>query len=201
MVADREQSQGLSAVFGSQRVEAGRFHFDGHDAVLGQFIIVDFVIVEAVDRDDVADPRRDALFDRLFVGLAQEGEISQWRVVDGAAEDVADDRRVRRGSLGDDDVAEPDIFAHGPAGADADELLHAVIAHEFRRINGNGRDAHARALDGQADAFIGPRIAEDVADIRVADGIVQKSFSNVSGPQGIAGKQDAVGDSPSRAAI
>ena len=86
MVADREQSQGLSAVFGSQRIEAGRFHFDGHDAVLGQFIIVDFVIVEAVDRDDVADPRRDALFDRLFVGLAQEREISQWRVVDGAAE-------------------------------------------------------------------------------------------------------------------
>ena len=85
-----------------------------------------------------------------------------------------------------------DIRVHGAAGADAEELLAAEFMDELMHVDGDGRDAHARALDRYGNALVGAREAEDIADRRVLLRIVEEVFGNELSAQRVARQQDAL---------
>ena len=97
MIAYGEQSKGLNMGLSSQRIECGRFHFDSQNAVFAQLVAVDFIVIEAVDRDDIADCSAQVQLFRVRYGLGKQVEVCQRCIVDGAAEDIFDDGGIRAG--------------------------------------------------------------------------------------------------------
>ena len=83
---------------------------------------------------------------------------------------------------------------HAAAGADADELLHAVVVHQLIHIDGDRRHAHARALHGDWNALVRACIAEDVADGGVLLRPLQEILRDELRTQRIPRQQNALGD-------
>ena len=131
---------------------------------------------------------------RVGDGLREQVEVCNRSEVDATAEDVADDGRIRRGRLRDQHIAQMHVGMHAAAGADAEQLLAAVLVDELVDVDRDGRDAHASALHGDRDAFVRARVAEDIADMRVLLGAVEEVLSDVLGAQRVAWQQDAFGD-------
>ena len=194
MIADREECECLDVRLGCERVESSCFHLDGEDTVFAELVVVDLVVIEAVDRDDVADRRLEVELLRVGNCLREQVVVSNRAVVDGTVEDIADDGGVRAGRLGNQHIAQMDIRVHGAAGADAEELLAAEFMDELMHVDRDGRDAHARALDRYGNALVGAREAEDIADGGVLLRIVEEVLGDELGAQRVARQQDALSD-------
>ena len=78
------------------------------------------------------------------------------------------------------------------AGAHAHESLDAVILDELVDVDREARHAHARAHHRHALALVGPRIAEHVAHIVEALGLLEEGLGDELGPQGVPGQEDAL---------
>ena len=65
---------------------------------------------------------------------------------------------------------------------------------EFVDVDGDGRDAHARALDGDGDALVRACVAEDIADVCVFLCAVEEVFGDEFRAERVARQQDAFGD-------
>ena len=194
MVADREDAQCLYVRLSGQRVEGSRLHLDGEDAVAAQAVVIHIVVVEAVSGEDVADRHGLIQFAGLGNGRLQQMIVGQRCVVDDRAEDAPHDGGVRRRALGDEHVAQMHVLVHAAAGADADQFLAAELMDELVDVDGDGRNAHARALDGDGDAFVRARVAKDVAYARVELRVLQKVLSDEFCAQRIARQENALGD-------
>ncbi len=90
-------------------------------------------------------------------GAAEQREIRRRREV-VHAEDIAADRRVGRGRLGEHDVAQLHARVDRAAGADADQRLGVVGRDQFVDVDRQRRLAHAGRL--HADRLALPRAGE-----------------------------------------
>ena len=194
VVADREERERLHMRLGRERVERRRLHLDAEDAVFPELIVVDVLIIEAVDGDDIADRCLELQAARVGNGFFQQREIRDGAEVDRAAEDVADEARVRARGLRDEYIAQLHIRMHAAAGADAEELLAAIGVDELMHIDGDGRYAHARSLDRDRHTLVSAGVAEDIADVRVFFGVIEEMLRDEFRAQRIAWEQDALGN-------
>ena len=165
---------------GRERVERRRLHLDAEDAVFPELIVVDVLIIKAVDGDDIADRCPELQAARVGNRFFQQREIRDGAEVDRAAEDVADEARVRARGLRDEYIAQLHIRMHAAAGADADEFLAAIGVDELMHIDGDGRYAHARPLDRHRHTLVSAGVAEEIADVRVVFGAVEEMLRDYS---------------------
>lgn len=160
----------------SDGVESGGLHLDGEDAVLNQSVDDRFVLsVKNVGAEDVSHVRLNASGAPCVEGPSQQGEVGAWREVP-APEGVLVVVRICRRRLGQHDVADFDLGLHRAAGANADEVFYTVAGDQFRCVDGDGWDSHARPLHGDSFAAVSPREAQHSAHFIVARGSFEIVF-------------------------
>ena len=86
------------------------------------------------------------------------------------------------------------IGAHGPGGAHADDIFHAIEIEKLIGIDADGGHAHAGGHDGDPFAVIGAGIALHAPDIIDQPGVGQEIFRNEFGSQRVAGHQHRGGE-------
>ena len=101
---------------------------------------------------------------------------------------------VGAGALGGHHVPELQILADGAGGADAQDVLHAVLAVELVGVDAYGGHSHTGGHDGDGGVPVGAGVALDAPDVVDQLGIVQEGVGDEFCPQGIAGHQDCFGE-------
>ena len=152
------------------------------------------VVIEQIGADDVADLDGQIQSPRGVNSFAQQFKVRKQRKINRAAENLMNNRRIGRGTLSDNHVANPNILVHAAARPDADKFLCAVDVNQLVQVNRNRRNAHARPLHRNALALVLARKAENISDSRVLVNVLQKVFGDDFGANGVAGQQDALGN-------
>ena len=97
---------------------------------------------------------------------------------------------VRAGPLGHDDVSDLHPVGDRTAGADADQVLHAVYMDQLMAVDADGRDPHARPHDRNGFSLVGPCESEHIADGIELHRVFKKCVCDHFRPQGIPRQKD-----------
>ena len=98
------------------------------------------------------------------------------------------------GGLGEDHVAHVQPLGERPARADADQLLHVILADQLVDVDRRGRLPHPGPLHRHLLATEGAGVAEHAAYFGVAGRVVEERLRDPLGALGVAGQQDHRGD-------
>ena len=168
-------------------------HLHGHDAHLLHAVVAAGGVIEGVGGIEVADGHLHAQF---LCALHRGGE--QLVVADGgesAAELIlAGEVGIGAGAHAGAHAAELHIRAHRARGADADDVLHAVVGVELVGVDGDGRDAHAARHHAHAHALVGAGVALHAADVVDKLRIFQKGLRDELRAEGVAGHEHGLGE-------
>ena len=101
---------------------------------------------------------------------------------------------VGAGALTGHHTAQLQVRPHGPGGAHADDVLHAVLGVQLVGVNADGGHSHTGSHHGHRHTLIGASVALDAPDVVHQHGVFQEGFGNELRAQGIAGHQDGFGE-------
>ena len=98
------------------------------------------------------------------------------------------------GTRGQHHVKQFCLVGVGAGGADADDVLDAVLGVQLVGIDADGRHAHAAAHHADGAALIGAGVAVHTADVGDKARVLEEGLGNEFGAQRVAGHQDGLGE-------
>ena len=192
-VGDGEDGKAPLAQLGGVHVKSRGLHLHCQHAHLRPFHSGAGGIIEGVGAEDVAHGHVHAVFPGHGHGGLQQGVVCDGG--EGAGEAVlVGEVGVGACSLGGNDVPELQAGADGSGGADADDVVHAVLGEQLIGVDADGGHPHAGGHNGDGYILVGAGIAVDAPDVVDQPGVVQEGVGDELGPQGVAGHEDGLGE-------
>ncbi len=195
MVGYGADAQGALFEIGGVGVERGGLHLDREHAHVAPFAVPVAAGggVEVVRGEDVADLHVHAVLLRAFNGLGKQRVVRDGG--EGPVElEIVDIAGVGARALTGDDVHELQLVLKRPGGADADDVVHAVLAEKLPAVDADGGHTHAGGHDRHGNALPRAGVPLHAADVVDEHGVCEEGVGDELRAQRVAGHEHGLGD-------